>query len=180
MGSSNLAGDQQAHAFLWEHGKLRDLGGSLGGSFTGAGSINEAGNAAGFAYFVGDTIFHATLWRHAGELTDLGVLGGDQCSYATGINVRERVVGTSISVCNSESATFRAFLWEKGSMFDLNSLIPTGSPLLLQFVETINDRGEIAFAVNLTHSAIDRSILRQRFHQIIPDDRESVRGAFAQ
>jgi hypothetical protein len=29
-------------------------------------------------------------------------------------------------------------------MYDLNALIPSGSPLYLQFVETINERGEIA------------------------------------
>src|SRR5262249_13994124 len=38
----------------------------------------------------------------------------------------------------------RAFLWENGSIVDLNTLIPSGSPLHLQFAETITDRGEIA------------------------------------
>jgi probable HAF family extracellular repeat protein len=144
VGSSNLAGDQQVHGFLWEHGNLRDLGGSLGGNFTGAGSINEAGEAVGFGYLAGDTTFHATLWRNVGKLNDLGVLGTDQCSYATGINTREQVVGGSVSDCTTAEPNFRAFLWEHGTMFDLNALVPSGSPLYLQFVETINDRGEIA------------------------------------
>jgi hypothetical protein len=38
----------------------------------------------------------------------------------------------------------RAVLWESGAIFDLNNLIQSGSPLYLQYVETINDRGEIA------------------------------------
>jgi len=37
----------------------------------------------------------------------------------------------------------RAFLWESGSIFDLNTLIPAGSALHLQWARGINDRGEI-------------------------------------
>lgn len=96
VGISNLAGDQLQHAFLWENGKLQDLGGSLGGSFTGTSAISETGEVAGYGYLAGDQIFHATLWRHVGSLKDLGVLGGVQCSGATGINSQEQVVGVSV------------------------------------------------------------------------------------
>ena len=41
---------------------------------------------------------------------------------------------------------FRAFLWENGSIVDLNSLAPPGSQLTLQFALNINDHGEIAVA----------------------------------
>jgi len=144
VGSSNLTGDERSRAFLWENGELRDLGGSLGGKFTGAESINEAGAAVGFATLPGDAIFHATLWRHVGKLKNLGVLGNDVCSYAIAINSREQVVGSSLETCGPDTGNVRAFLWERGIMFDLNTVIPKGSPLNLQFVETINDRGEIA------------------------------------
>jgi probable HAF family extracellular repeat protein len=142
IGGSSPAGDQFLHAFLWEHGLLQDLGGSLGGNNTGAFVLNDDGQAVGFATYPGEIIFHATLWRRVGEMTDLGTLGNDQCSYATGINARGQVVGASIPVCNSEG--FRAFLWEDGSMVDLNALIPSNSPLYLTQIYTINDRGEIA------------------------------------
>lgn len=142
IGASSLAGDQFQHAFLWENGSLQDLGGSLGGNNTAAFVINDHGQAVGLAAYPGETIFHATLWKSVGEMTDLGTVGTDQCSYATGINNRGQVVGGSISVCNTES--FRAFLWEDGSIFDLNALIPSGSPLYLRQTYTINDRGEIA------------------------------------
>jgi len=36
-----------------------------------------------------------------------------------------------------------AFLYENGEMTDLNSLVPSGSPLLLLFAGGINNRGEI-------------------------------------
>jgi probable HAF family extracellular repeat protein len=147
VGQASLAGDQSVHAFLWENGAMHDLGGSLGGDFTGAFVLNAAGQAVGFAYLPGGTLapFHATLWKRIGELTDLGVLGTDQCSYATGINDRLQIVGGSISNCTSMPfGRFRAFLWEDGTMFDLNALIPPDATLYLQTIETINNRGEIA------------------------------------
>ena len=142
IGIANLAGDQSQHAFLWEHGALHDLGGSLGGDFTGAFVMNGDGEAVGYAYLAGDTLFHATLWKHVGDMTDLGTLGSDLCSYATGINVRGQVVGGSIPNCNPDQTRVRAFLWEDGSIIDLNTLVSSG--LYLEVIATINDRGEIA------------------------------------
>jgi probable HAF family extracellular repeat protein len=144
VGQSAVTGDAFAHAFLWEDGSIHDLGGSLGGDFTGAFVINDEGEAVGYAYFPGNTVFHATLWKRVGEMTDLGVLGGDPCSYATGINAKGQVVGASQSSCDHLVATFRSFLWEDGSIVDLNALIPLGSGLHLGQTFTINDRGEIA------------------------------------
>ena len=144
VGSSNLAGDQFQHAFLWSQGSINDLGGSLGGSYLGAYGVNEHGEAAGYAYHPDNTTFHAVLWRGIGQMTDLGVIGDDQCSYAATLNGSGQVVGSSISSCTTEEPAFRAFLWEDGSIFDLNTLIPPGSPLYLQVVQSINDRGEVA------------------------------------
>jgi probable HAF family extracellular repeat protein len=141
IGVSSPAGDQFQHAFIWQNGSLHDLGGSLGGNNTGAFVMNDYGQAVGFATFPGETTFHATLWRRVGDMTDLGVVGDDECSYATGINTEGQVVGGSITDCSEE---FRAFLWEGGSIVDLNTLIPPDSSVYLQRVETINDRGEIA------------------------------------
>jgi probable HAF family extracellular repeat protein len=50
-----------------------------------------------------------------------------------------------ISTATYDYSTGRkAFLWENGSMIDLNALIPPGSGMQLSLAETINDRGEIA------------------------------------
>jgi len=144
IGESSLVGDQSVHDFIWEHGVLQDLGGSLGGDFTGAFVLNDQGEAVGFAYFPGDIMFHATLWKHVGEMTDLGAVGNDPCSFATGINARGQVVGGSKSTCDPEGGSTRAFLWEDGSILDLNALIPSGSGLHLESTYTINDRSEIA------------------------------------
>jgi probable HAF family extracellular repeat protein len=141
IGVSSVTGDASQHAFLWERDSIQDLGGSLGGNNTGAFVVNDHGQAVGFATLPGETAFRATLWKHVGEMTDLGAVGNDQCSYATGINTKGQVVGGSITDCIEE---FRAFLWEDGSIFDLNALIPPGSALYLTQTFTINDRGEIA------------------------------------
>ena len=145
LGESSLATDQFQHAFLWDAQRgMQDLGGSLGGNNTGAFVMNGEGQAVGFATLPGETIFHATLWRHVGNMVDLGTVGNDQCSFATGINAKGQVVGGSKSTCDPEGGTTRAFLWEDGSILDLNALISSGSGLYLESTYTINDQGEIA------------------------------------
>lgn len=77
-------------------------------------------------------------------ITDLGVVGADSCSYASAINAKMQVVGDSSPACGDFDDVARAFLWEDGSIFDLNSLIPPASVLYLQHTYAINDSGEIA------------------------------------
>lgn len=136
--------NQIEHGFVWKRGLIHDLGASLGGDYTHAEGINDHGVIAGSAYLAGNTTSHAVLWRQIGAITDLGVLGGDQCSFASAINAKTQIVGASIGDdCTFDNNT-RAFLWEGGSIFDLNALIPAGSPLHLQWARGINDRGEVA------------------------------------
>jgi uncharacterized membrane protein len=146
VGASNLAGDASSAAFLWERGALHQLPGFAGGDFTGATTINDLGQTAGFAFLSGNGAFHAVLWKNRHSIADLGTLGADQCSYATSINELSQIVGSSLDNCDSETAISHAFLWESGSIADLNSLIPAGSNLALQAAITINNRGEIAGA----------------------------------
>jgi probable HAF family extracellular repeat protein len=158
VGLSSIAGDGYAHAFRWENGSLRDLGGSLGGNNTGATAISESGEAVGSANLPGETMEHATLWKRVGQMTDLGTVGTDPCSIAFGVNNKGQVVGdSSPSDCVSFN-TSRAFLWENGSIADLNSLIPPNSPLHLQWAYSINERGEIAVngfdAKNIEQAAV--------------------------
>jgi probable HAF family extracellular repeat protein len=140
VGSSNLPGDTSTHGFLWDNGSFQDLGGSLGGSLQVPNAMNENGEAVGFATLPGDAIFQPVLWKHVGSLVGLLPRGSVQCGFATSINAKTQVVGT-FSDCG---ATGHVFLWEDGSMADLNDLIQPNSPLLLEFTETINNRGEIA------------------------------------
>jgi probable HAF family extracellular repeat protein len=136
VGASLVTGDVNQRAFLWEHGSLRDLGG-FEGNITGAYAINERGEAVGYAQ-------HAALWKKVGELIDLGTVGSDPCSFAQGINDEDQVVGNSSPSDCVNFNTSRGFLWENGSIADLNTLIPSTSPLYVIYAYTINRRGEIA------------------------------------
>ncbi len=135
-GAGLVSGDSYQRAFLWQNGSLRDLGGFEGNN-TGAIAINEKGEAVGFAQ-------HAALWRHVGQLTDLGTVGSDPCSFAQGINDVGQVVGNSTPSDCVHYDTSRGFIWENGLIADLNALVPASSPLYIIYAYTINNRGEIA------------------------------------
>jgi probable HAF family extracellular repeat protein len=147
VGQSNLIGDSgcngstsscDQHPFLWDHGTLVDLG-ALGGSYSVATWLNDAGEAVGGSWTAGDELFHATLWKH-GAITDLGALGDDCYSLAQAVNSQHEIVGRSFSC---DFSLLRAALWEKGTAIDLNTLIPANSSLRLVEAVDITDRGEI-------------------------------------
>jgi probable HAF family extracellular repeat protein len=147
VGLSTLKGDIYQHAFLWENDSFHELPNMIGGNNAAAIALNNNGGAAGWASLPGDQAVHASLWTN-NSMTDLGTLGKDPCSLGYSINMRGQVVGISgfqqdLSGCNSGN-TIRAFLWEDGSMVDLNTLIPPDSPLYLTLPDIINDLGEIA------------------------------------
>jgi probable HAF family extracellular repeat protein len=71
-------------------------------------------------------------------------LDGDCASRALAINSRGQVVGNSFSCTDPNGPFHLAFLWESGSIIDLNALIPAGSPLQLVATNDINARGGIA------------------------------------
>jgi probable HAF family extracellular repeat protein len=85
-----------------------------------------------------------------GEITGWGVFPSspfeaficlDDCySFSQAINFKSQVVGSALSCDRTVSS---AFLWELGSIVDLNTLIPSDSSLQLNVATDINDRGEI-------------------------------------
>jgi probable HAF family extracellular repeat protein len=133
-------GNSDCHPFLWQGGTLTDLYTSTkGGNPLVAYGINDLGEIVGIGSFP-NAPSDAYLWRD-GVMTDLGRLS-DCGSFANSINSRSQVVGGTFSCQDGTHA--RAFLWEKGSIIDLNSVIPPDSPLQLVAGVGINDRGEIS------------------------------------
>ncbi len=124
------------HAFLWEAGKMRDLG-TLGGDTSRAHAISESGVVVGQAQTaLGET--HAFLWE-SGELRDLGTLPGGSESAAHGIDASGRIVGSALDA----SGTRRAVVWEQGIIRDLNAMLPPGSGWHLEVVRAVNARGQL-------------------------------------
>jgi probable HAF family extracellular repeat protein len=74
-------------------------------------------------------------------MTDLGVVSSDFCSIAYVINSGEQIVdGADDCQGNNQYA----FVWEKGSIADLNTLIPVDSGVQLTVAVGLNERGDIA------------------------------------
>jgi probable HAF family extracellular repeat protein len=138
VGYSTALADAFPHkAFIWSRqGGIRALLPKVTGS-TVAYGINSTGNVVGYA-------MNKSSWRAfvtnvgTGRTTyyELPALSQKATKYAVAyaINEADQVVG--------ESNT-RAFLIEKGSIYDLNALIPANSGWTLSIAYSINISGQI-------------------------------------
>jgi probable HAF family extracellular repeat protein len=176
-GTSNLAGDLKFHPFLWEGGRMIDLG-TLGGDNGSAVWLTDDGDVVGQADLPNNSsncegdfcVHHAFLWRHE-VITDLGTLGNDPCSRALMMNSKGQIIGTTISICGALST--HAFLWEDdGPMVDLDGLIVSDSGASLFEADNINERGEIV-ASGLPAGCDDRFSCGHMFLLLPCDEKHS-------
>ncbi len=127
-------GDPVSHAFIYSHGKMSDIGLGAGAEsdYSEGYRINDLGEVTGTAHFKDNTEFHAFAYR-ASRLVDLGTLGSGVNSHGYGINNLGQIVGRSTLVPNPDLDDvldpYDAFLYQDGSMYDLNSLIADDDPL---------------------------------------------------
>lgn len=134
-GYSDAPGLDLQHGFLWERDLMTDLG-TLGGDWSRALAVNEAGSAAGWSSLKGGDD-HACLWR-GGQAVDLGALGGT-VGEAHGINDR----GEAVGFYHGENGRRHACIWQGGSAKDLNDCVSgTGRPSLT-IATAINRRGQV-------------------------------------
>jgi probable HAF family extracellular repeat protein len=132
---------------LWHNGiphKLATLGGS---AFNTPEMINDENTVVGFSDLPGDKggnnfNGHAFRWTQSIGTVDLGTLSGDTISFAYSVNDSGQIVGQS---CNTNQCSVsRAFLYQNGTMYDLNGLLDSASAgFNLIFANDINDEGQI-------------------------------------
>ena len=146
------------HAFLWQDGRMTDLGtldGPTGNS--GAAAINDLGQIVGYStdsslpLLEGQVVIVPVLWQN-GVMYNLGLLpaapgasgpGAAQFGNATAINNLGEIIGYSYSFSYQNGQTASCFLYVGGKMYDLNSLLPPNSGYTIMDVLGINDLGVI-------------------------------------
>lgn len=129
------------HAYAGGPSGLVDLG-TLGGSCSAANAVNDAGAVCGYAYLEGNQRLHACLWI-GGKPRDLGALTGN-ASEAVALNGdASTVVGRAQVPSKTGALSYHAFVWSKGTMRDLNDLVPAASGWVLEEATGVNDAGQI-------------------------------------
>lgn len=142
----------QVRAFLWQDGKMCDLG-TLGGNDSFANAINEHGQVAGISYrttkanpSTGIPTLDPFIWEN-GKMRDLGTLGGLVASNrGVSVNNVGQVAGGSSTAANPAACltefdpNCHVFLWQNGRLRDLTTT-STGGRML--GVSKLTDRGEI-------------------------------------
>lgn len=104
--------------FLWQYGKMIDLG-TLGGTIGTPNGLNNLGQVTGLSDLSGDQTAHPFLWSgEEGRMRDLGTLGGS-FGMAEAINDADEVIGVTTT---TGDVAFHAFFWKRGVMRDLGTV----------------------------------------------------------
>lgn len=135
-----IGGASALHMLLWDRNSTTDLG-NLGGTYWNTPmDISQIGHVTGFSDLAGDSVdspnFNGFFWSKKSGLVNLHTLPGDSLSEGLGINDRDQIVGISLPSAH-------AFIWQKGVMMDMNTLISPNSGLTLVAAQDINDSGVI-------------------------------------
>lgn len=161
LAAHQSAAQEQQPKISQTHYYVFDLGTSLGGTSSGASSINNPGWIAGGANLSGNTAVHAVLWL--GAPMDLGTLGGPNSNIAwpnknnTGelVGIAETADIDPLGENWSCSAFFPTvtghvclgFAWENGVMSALPTLGGNNG-----YATGVNNRGQVVgWAENATH-----------------------------
>jgi probable HAF family extracellular repeat protein len=139
VGNSPSKGCETSHGFIWQKGRMRDLGApELLGSATGRDvavevhGLNGRGQVIGGAWLLPDCSWDnesnlseteaAFVWQN-GKLTELGV------DHASAINERGQITGTYAKCLDDdcEDLDLHVFRWQRGRLVDL-ATFPEADP----------------------------------------------------
>jgi len=157
--SLGLAAQQTVPGKTQSHYIVKALS-TLGGTQSGANSINNKGWLTGWATFPGDLSEHGVLWRGQ-DMVDLGTLGGpdsavafpvkDDIGVVVGNSLTSEIDPLDENFCGGTLDTVRiclGFRWQNGR---ISALPPLGGNN--SFATDANNRGQIAgFAETATRN----------------------------
>jgi probable HAF family extracellular repeat protein len=138
VGATGTCTSFAIHAVLWENDTAFQLP-DLGHTGSDAYAINDHGQAVGYVSTTDGSTIVASLWENGG-VKNLGILPGDGAAFATGINNRGQVVGSTFN----SAGWSRGFIWQDNVMTDLNTFISRDSNLSIIAASNINERGQIS------------------------------------
>ena len=134
-----------SHAFLFENGRVSDLGLAPGTFATWAKGVNNLGEVLVRGEFEEkdptDRINGSFLLRD-GKFIDLGQLPGYDVIAGIDLNDRSQIVGLQRAVQSSNEPDI-GFIWQDRVIRNLNDLIPPESGLWIKRAEAINQAGQI-------------------------------------
>ena len=130
---NSTTGVPTVDVFIWENGKMFDLG-TFGGTESTLAELNNKGQVAGWSNLAGDVTSHPFIGDRTG-MKDLGTLGGT-FGQAWWLNDSAEVVGGATTQGDQAE---HAFLWRKGLMTDLKTLPGDSNSL----AEGINAVGQV-------------------------------------
>ena len=136
--SSTAAG--LGHAFLWENGVMTDLGVLEGDHDSSASAINANGVIVGTSSRSDQNYEQRPFIYENGAMRAIPVQSPE--AYATDINDAGVVVGI-MRTSGASSSPYHAWIYAGGVLYNLNSLVPSGSGLHLAYANAINNNGEI-------------------------------------
>lgn len=159
----NIPWGTQSRAFLWESGRMQDLGTLGTGTDAVAYFINDSGQVAGMSYTnttqnsVSDMCGtnlpteEPFVWKKGKGIISLGTFGGT-CGFPNSINNRGEIVGLSDL---PGDVTEHPFLWSrKLGMKDLGTLGGTYGR-----ADAINDAGEVVGTATNKNDQLFRAFL---------------------
>jgi probable HAF family extracellular repeat protein len=130
VGGSTTANNGPAHAFLFSHGKMSDLG-TLGGADSQSTGINDAGEVVGASMTSPNSQQSDLFLYRDGHMTDLGALDFTKLFGDIKINNHGDVIGLALSDGD-------ASLLRHGRKIDLGELAGLGSA-----ARALNDNDEV-------------------------------------
>lgn len=138
--------NREFRGFLWNGREIKNLGSFDEDILSGAWSINDRGQAAGFTVS-SDNRRHGVFWDRKG-IHELETLGGSE-NDALGINVRGEIVGWA----STPDEALHAVLWDSEGVADLHPL-----QAVMSWAWSINRRAEVVGAI-LTPDNYLRAVL---------------------